>query len=99
MNYCSYCGAKINPEQDICLKCGKIINNNTAKSEKEHDNDNTGLIIICALTGLILPIVGSILYYVLKNSNSKCARVANICSWIGFAPYFVIIIEWIILAQ
>lgn len=34
--FCENCGAKLNEEQDICLKCGKILNNrNNSKTNRE----------------------------------------------------------------
>lgn len=91
MKYCSYCGSKINENQEVCLNCGKILNIPEKVQSTDKDEGIVAL-ILCAIIGLFFPIIGAILYYILKNSYPKCARIANICSWIGFIPYLLGII-------
>ena len=52
--YCAYCGEKLKEEADVCLKCGKLVRNNSVKKQ-EIDNS-----IPFGVLGFFLPIVGSI---------------------------------------
>ena len=33
--FCQYCGAKLNEEQEVCLKCGRTIRKVEEKGKKE----------------------------------------------------------------
>ncbi len=82
--YCKKCGAKLNEDNAFCPQCGNKLINNT----DETDITN----IICAVIGLIIPIVGAVLYYVFKKTNPKAAKTANVCSWIGFLVQIILLI-------
>lgn len=83
MKFCPYCGKNVSQEQDICLNCGKVLKTNI-NVQNSNNETSTGTKIICALVGLIFPIIGAILYYVFKKSNPDLSKICNICSWIGF---------------
>ena len=78
MNYCDNCGTKINEGSNFCTNCGKMLN------QTNRTQTNTGIIITCAIVGFLFPLIGTILYYALKSTDMKAAKVANRCSWIGF---------------
>lgn len=54
--------------------------------------DNKSLVIVCAIVGVLNPIIGAILYYVLKNKNLEAAQIANKCAWISFIVQVILII-------
>jgi len=54
--------------------------------------DNKSLVIVCAIVGVLSPIIGAILYYVLKNKNLEAAQTANKCAWISFIVQVILII-------
>ncbi len=82
MKYCDNCGKELDKIFNFCPNCGREFSIKNQKS-------NSGSIIVCAIIGLLFPIVGAILYYVLKRTDMRAAKAANICSWIGFLGYFI----------
>ena len=84
MKYCDKCGCKLPDNSNFCPNCGKNFNYYGA----EETSDST--VIICAIVGLLFPLVGAILYYVFKNSKPRAAKIANCCSWIGFLIAFCV---------
>lgn len=91
MKYCDNCGCKLTKSSNFCSNCGK---NFSSKSNYEQSNSNSAVLIVCAIIGLLFPIIGAILYYVLKNSDLKAAKTANICSWISFLIQFLFFLIW-----
>ena len=83
MKYCDKCGCKLPGNANFCPNCGKSFND---YDDDEETSDSA--VIICAIVGLLLPLVGAILYYVFKNSKPRAAKMANRCSWIGFLIAF-----------
>ena len=83
MNYCKYCGNKLNNNPNFCNKCGNALKN-ISQNNKNPTNKSDSTAFICGIVGLCFPIIGAILYYIYKDSNISAARAANICSWIGF---------------
>lgn len=49
-----------------------------------HNTRSSATVVICAIVGLLFPLIGAILYYVMRNSDIRAAKTANTCSWIGF---------------
>ena len=49
-----------------------------------HNTESSATVVICAIVGLLFPLIGAILYYVMRNSDIRAAKTANTCSWIGF---------------
>lgn len=92
MKYCPYCGTEINPNQDICLNCGKLINNNPQTIEVKTDVGSSGTKIICVIVSLLFPIVGAILYYVFRRDNPSLAKTCNLCAWLAFLPQIILLI-------
>lgn len=81
MKYCDSCGHELSESSNFCSNCGKNFSSNNNIS---HNDSNNGTVIVCAIVGLLFPIIGAILYYALKKSDIKAAKTANICSWISF---------------
>ena len=62
--YCENCGNKIDINADICLGCGKLVNQKDKKDDK----------IIWFLLSFLSPVVAMVLYLLTKNSN-KPSRI------------------------
>lgn len=71
--FCTNCGAELNDDQDICVKCGKMVkkSNNNASNEKKNNMATTGFVI--ALVSLII------------NFGGIVGLLATIFSAIGLA--------------
>lgn len=88
---CKECGKLISEQVKSCPDCGYCDKNN---------NSNSIIVIICAIIGLLFPIIGAILYYALKKTDYHAAKVANTCAWISFGAQIVlVIIYWGILNE
>ena len=61
MRYCDNCGQKLADDSKFCPNCGKRFNSS--------NQENNTTVIICAIVGLLFPLIGAILYYVFKNSD------------------------------
>ncbi|MFA7561173.1 MAG: zinc-ribbon domain-containing protein [Candidatus Izemoplasmatales bacterium] len=83
MPYCKHCGSEIQPNQDICLNCGKLVNENNVSSQANQASDtgNFGW----SLLGFCVPIVGLILYLIWKQERPRDAKAAGVGAIIGFA--------------
>lgn len=89
MRYCNNCGKGTNDESNFCPNCGQSFFKNGANNLNK---GSTGTVIVCAIVGLLFPIIGAILYYALKSTDEKAAKTANICSWVGFLWQFLCIV-------
>lgn len=92
MKYCSNCGNKLNEDSIYCAKCG--INLFNKESLPEKNKSSQGINILCGIIGFFFPIIGSIIYIALKNTNYEAAKVANRCSWLGFLIHLLVIINY-----
>lgn len=81
MKYCDKCGSELMNDSKFCSSCGKNLNSNI--------QENSTSVVICAIVGLLFPIIGAILYYVLKKTDIKAAKTANTCAWIGFLAQLI----------
>ena len=81
MKYCDNCGYELNENSNFCSNCGRDF---YSPNDNCRNNKNSSSVIVCAIVGLLFPIIGAILYYVLKKSDIRAAKTANTCSWIGF---------------
>ena len=89
-NFCSKCGTKFTDEQKEeyldRLTIGSqvsVIKSFTDEQAANNKKTKDTPVIIWIIIGLLFPIIGAILYYVLKKTDYKAAKVLNICSWIG----------------
>ena len=66
--YCTNCGAKLEEQADICIKCGKFISkvpNNNAKINKEE---------IFSIIGMVLGIIGFLIILIMSLGLSVGRR-------------------------
>lgn len=70
--FCTNCGAELTDEQDICVKCGKMVKKSNNSS---NENKNT-----MAITGFVIAIVSLIL-----NFGGLVGLAATIVSGIGLS--------------
>lgn len=71
--FCTNCGAELNDEQDICVKCGKMV-------KKSNSNSSNGNKNTMATTGFIIAIVSLFI-----NFAGLVGLAATIVSGIGLA--------------
>ena len=67
MKYCDNCGKEINENSNFCQNCGKNFS-----SEKTQNGSNSGSVIVCAIVGLLFPIMRLINTYYLMNILTEC---------------------------
>lgn len=79
MKFCPHCGAQIDEEAVVCVKCGCSVSQSTKKSSVE-DAPNMGF----AVLGFFFPLIGLILYLVWKDSTPLRAKSAGKGALIGF---------------
>ena len=84
MKYCQSCGAEVNENAAVCVKCGCSIQ----QEKKIDDSVSVGLVILAVL----IPLFGIIYWPVKAKDRPNCARacgIASIISWIlGFLLLF-----------
>lgn len=72
MKYCSHCGAEIEDEAIVCVKCGcSVANTNRAI---ENPNESTTAYTIL---GFFIPIIGLILFFLWQNEYPRRAKAAG----------------------
>lgn len=86
MKYCSGCGSELKENSKFCSSCGKQF---SFSNDPIQTKENSISVIVCAIVGLLFPLIGAVLYYVLKKSDLKAAKTANICSWISILVRFL----------
>lgn len=77
MKYCQHCGAEINENAAICLKCGCSV-----QSQDVDNSVSVGL----AILSVFIPLFGIIYWPVKAKERPKCAKacgIAAIISWIA----------------
>ena len=86
MKFCSKCGKEIMDEAVICPNCGCSV----SSTEKELDAPSTGF----AVLGFFIPLIGMILYLVLKDKMPLKAKSAGKGALIGVCVSVVLGIIW-----
>lgn len=84
MKYCDKCGSELMNDSKFCSSCGKSLNSNI--------QENSTSVVICAMVGLLFPIICAILYYILKKTDIKAAKTANTCAWISFLARLIFLL-------
>ena len=88
MKYCSHCGAQIDDNAVICVKCGcSVAQNNT----NQQDAPNAGF----AVLSFFFPVVGLILWLVWMNTSPLKAKSCGKGALIGVISGAVL---WLIYA-
>lgn len=91
MKYCSHCGAQIDDNAVICVKCGcSVAQNNT----NPQDAPNAGF----AVLSFFFPVVGLILWLVWMNSSPLKAKSCGKGALIGVISSIVVGIVYGIIA-
>jgi hypothetical protein len=87
MKFCSKCGAEVNDDAVICVKCGCQIapTNNTNTNDKPSGG--------FAFLGFLIPVVGLVLYLVWNQTTPLKAKSCGKGALIGF---IVSVVFWII---
>ena len=79
MKFCPHCGAQIDDDAVVCVKCGCSVSP-SHKNPSVEDAPNMGF----AVLGFFIPLVGLILYLVWKDSTPLRAKSAGKGALIGF---------------
>ena len=106
MKFCPNCGTQIEDNNLICVECGVEISKKSPVIEKSIPKQMTNIealddnaayrnVFLLVILGMLLPLVGVILYLIWRNSQPIKARAVGIgsllpISFISF--YFVYII-------
>lgn len=69
--FCKNCGAELNENQKVCLKCGAMVDDEVKPAEVDSGSVSWGFL------GFFIPIVGIILYFVWKSSKPRSAKQAG----------------------
>lgn len=77
MALCNHCGAEINENAAVCMKCGFAQNTQNNISDPNADVNDSGS-FGWAVLGFLVPIVGLVLFLTWKNTKPKCAKKAGI---------------------
>jgi hypothetical protein len=72
MPYCTNCGSEVNENQDICLKCGRMLRPTKALLP-EDDSGTTGWLVL----GFFVPLAGLIIYFLWKDERPLSAKAAG----------------------
>ncbi|MBR2080983.1 MAG: hypothetical protein IKC50_06320 [Oscillospiraceae bacterium] len=87
MKYCQHCGAEVNENAVVCVKCGCSLQQANANQSKEVDNSvSTGLVVLAVL----IPLFGIIYWPVKAKERPKCAQACGIAAIISWVVCFVI---------
>lgn len=79
--YCEYCGNAISKEAYICPKCGQLTNNGRInKNVSDIDKVNVALNVL----GFLIPFVGFIMWFVMREKTPNRAKQIGIWALIGF---------------
>lgn len=58
-NFCQYCGKELTESQDVCLNCGKKVNENPIQTPTENKNAVRGFVLgIISIIAWIIPLFG-----------------------------------------
>lgn len=80
--YCPNCGHAVRNNENYCMFCGARLNNPCV-----HDGDSE---LLCMIAGLILPLLGFVLYFVYEYDRPNRAKVALKGALIGFGARLAI---------
>ncbi|XMB72449.1 hypothetical protein RJI07_00760 [Mycoplasmatota bacterium WC30] len=80
METCQNCGAFVNENQDFCLECGKKIQRTDSVNE-------SGGTFLYGLFSFFIPLLGLILWLVLRDSKPKAAKTSIRWAIGGFFTY------------
>lgn len=91
--YCRSCGHQNNDDNYFCTSCGAAIRETEPAVAKSHDTDK-GMRTALFVLGLLIPLIGLIVWIAMMNSNPAQAKAAGkgaICGAI-IIPVIIIIV-------
>ena len=74
--FCQNCGAKLNDDQDVCLNCGKYVQNQKAANT----NPNAKSKLVAGLLGIFLGALGVHNFYLGYNGKATTQLLISILS-------------------
>ncbi len=83
MPTCQNCGALVNSDQDFCIECGK-------KIIKKDEINESGTRFFYGFFGFFIPLLGFIVYLILRDTKPKAARTSIRWAIGGFLSYFLV---------
>lgn len=95
MRYCYYCGNEMKDNQELCLACGKLVN------QKQSSVSDTGG-FLWGLLGFFVPIAGLILYllwrddYPLNSQAAGLGALINVGMGLSFFVFYLLLIPFVI---
>ena len=86
MKFCEKCGAELNDEAVVCVKCGCSLNKVVANTQNVDESVSSGLVVLSVL----IPLFGIIYWPVKAKSRPKCAKYCGIAAIISWAACFLL---------
>lgn len=93
--YCKYCGKEIEKDQDVCLNCGKVLNNKTPKSTTSGEKSK----IVAGLLGIFLGSFGIHNFYLGYTGKATAQLLMTVltCGILSFVSAIWGVIEGILI--
>ena len=82
MKKCTYCGATMHEDDQYCLQCGKKV--------KTYPNDISTNRFVYGFFSFFIPLLGFILYFLLKDTRSIQAKTSLRWAFIGLIMYVIL---------
>ena len=82
--YCSNCGTELNDGADICLKCGKIVNENYKQNVNKDPNAKSK--IVAGILGILLGCFGVHNFYLGYTSKAIAQLLITLLSCFILSP-------------
>ena len=82
--YCSNCGTELKSGADICLKCGKIVNNNYNSNVDKDPNAKSK--IVAGILGILLGCFGVHNFYLGYTSKAVSQLLISVLSCFLLSP-------------
>lgn len=81
MKFCSHCGAQIDDNAVICVKCGCAVA--PMSPNKANDEPYDGSCILAMIGSFLIPLLGLILFVCWKNTAPIRAKRAGLAALVG----------------
>ena len=83
--YCSNCGSELKEGADICLKCGKIVNNQN-NNQNVYKDPNAKSKIVAGILGILLGSLGVHNFYLGYTSKAIAQLLISVLSCFILSP-------------
>ncbi len=94
MNYCSYCGTKLEPDEKFCHNCGKTVQYNAAQNTGSAANSTPKSKFVAGLLAILLGTLGIHNFY-LGYTKKAVAQLLLFVFFLGFISFIWGIIDGI----